>query len=315
MTILTGNIKSLIGTIPDKAEVWITSPTIRVDGEVRTGGLQKIAFTNGKIRLRDVIPTDADTEPSNWLYGFHIKWRGGSLDKFYAEVTGEEVDLGDLIPIDPTDPIYESTIIQMSQVEGLEEALDGLVTGDGTQGPQGEPGPQGIQGIQGPKGDTGNTGATGSQGIQGIQGPTGPKGDQGDPGTDGTDGVDGEQGPQGEDGPQGIQGIQGVKGDTGDTGATGSTGATGPKGDDGDTGPQGEPGNDGADGDTGPTGATGPKGDTGDTGPTGPTGPTGSTGSTGATGPAGADAVWVKVTQAAYNALTPTSTTLYLIDG
>lgn len=55
----------------------------------------------------------------------------------------------------------------------------------------------------------------------------------------------------------------------------------------------------------------GPKGDQGDPGPTGPQGPAGVAGPV---GPAGADAEWVQMTQAAYDALAVKDPdTLYII--
>jgi hypothetical protein len=96
-----------------------------------------------------------------------------------------------------------------------------------------------------------------------------------------------------------VQGIQGIQGSTGATGPQGDTGATG----------------------LGATGATGPTGVQGATGSTGPAGATGTipgnvivsdiTGMTGATVLANA----VQITQAGYNALTPSSSTLYIIVG
>jgi hypothetical protein len=96
-----------------------------------------------------------------------------------------------------------------------------------------------------------------------------------------------------------VQGIQGIQGATGATGPAGDTGATGA-------------------GSTGATGSTGPTGDLGATGATGPAGTipgnviiSDTTGMTGATVLANA----VQITQAGYNALTPSSSTLYIIVG
>ncbi|BBC53724.1 minor tail protein [Mycobacterium phage JF4] len=169
----------------------------------------------------------------------------------------------------------------------------------------------GVPGPQGPKGDTGPQGPKGDQGPQGIQGPQGPQGPQG------------ETGPQGAQGPQGIQGPQGPQGEVGPAGPSayfiaalnGFIGTeeewleslVGPAGPQGPAGPEGP---------QGPQGPTGPKGDKGDTGAQGPQGIQGPQGPAGVPSSNGTVLDFVKLTQAAYDALSPkVATTFYVIVG
>jgi hypothetical protein len=204
-----------------------------------------------------------------------------------------------------------------AQTQSLQDQINSLELGSGTQGPQGEQGiqgeagpqgeqgvqgdagPQGEQGVQGETGLQGDTGSRGEQGEQGVQGDTGPQGEQGvqgDTGPQGEQGIQGDTGPQGEQGvqgdtgPQGEQGVQGVQGDTGPQGEQGVQGDTGPQGEQGiqgETGPQGEQG---IQGEAGPQGEQGIQGETGlqgEQGVQGETGPRGQQGDTGPQGPAG----------------------------
>lgn len=212
---------------------------------------------------------------------------------------------------------FANAAMNVSDVSGLQTALDDKLSGDlagepnglaeldengkvplsqlpplgeGPQGPQGDPGPTGPKGDPGDPGDTGPTGAAGPKGDTGDVGPSGPqgsKGDTGDTGPAGPKGDTGDIGPAGPQGEVGPQGIQGPPGETGPVGPQGLQGETGPKGDTGDIGPAGPQG---IQGETGPTGATGATGATGSQGPqglTGATGPQGLRGLTGATGPQG----------------------------
>lgn len=96
-----------------------------------------------------------------------------------------------------------------------------------------------------------------------------------------------------------YEGPKGDKGDKGDPGEQGIQGVPGPKGDKGDQGIPGADGQKGADGAQGVQGVPGEKGDKGDKGDPGIT-------------TDGLTAIRV-LTQAAYDALTPDPTTLYLI--
>ncbi|AXH44635.1 minor tail protein [Mycobacterium phage PhishRPhriends] len=122
--------------------------------------------------------------------------------------------------------------------------------------------------------------------IQGVEGPQGPTG------------------PQGATGPQGPQGPQGPRGFTGEAGPQGEQGPAGPQGPKGDKGDKGD------------TGDTGPKGDKGDTGAQGPQGIQGPQGPAGVPSSNGTVLDFVKLTQTAYDALSPkVATTFYVIVG
>ena len=106
-----------------------------------------------------------------------------------------------------------------TQTQSLQNQINNLQTGEGTQGPQGiqgETGPEGAQGIAGPQGIQGPAGNTGPQGVQGLQGESGPEGSQGNTGDQGLAGDTGPQGIQGLTGEQGIPGIQGETGPQGE---------------------------------------------------------------------------------------------------
>jgi hypothetical protein len=111
-------------------------------------------------------------------------------------------------------------VLQIENVAGILQGVQGTQGLTGTQGAQGIQGIQGtigstgIQGVQGITGATGNTGIQGVQGTTGIQGATGIQGTQGIQGIQGI-GNTGAQGIQGITGAQGIQGIQGLQGDPG----------------------------------------------------------------------------------------------------
>jgi hypothetical protein len=181
-----------------------------------------------------------------------------------------------------------------AQTQSLQDQINSLELGSGTQGPQGEQGIQGEAGPQGEQGVQGDAGPQGEQGVQGetgLQGDTGSRGEQGEQGVQGDTGPQGEQGVQGDTGPQGEQGIQGDTGPQGEQGVQGDTGPQGEQGVQGDTGPQGEQG---IQGDTGPQGEQGIQGDTGpqgEQGVQGDTGPQGEQGVQGDTGPQGEQGV------------------------
>ena len=170
-----------------------------------------------------------------------------------------------------------------------------IVSNEGGSG--GVPGPAGPQGPQGP---AGADGADGADGSQGPEGPQGPKGDTGDTGADSV--VPGPQGPQGPEGPQGPAGNDSVV-----------PGPQGPEGPEGPEGPQGLAGNDSVV--PGPQGPEGPKGDDGDTGPQGPAGTNGTDGQDADLSSDDSVQDIRTMTQAAYDAITPVSTTLYVIVG
>jgi Collagen triple helix repeat (20 copies) len=224
----------------------------------------------------------------------------------------------------------------------------GQTGSQGPPGPIGNPGPQGPQGVQGPVGATG-TGITmkGSVATSGNLPPTGNmQGDayivQADDSLwiwDGTAWVSGGsiQGPTGAQGPQGPQGTPGATGSQGPAGPTGAASTVpGPQGPQGPAGPQGLQGSQGVQGPQGATGNTGPQGPIGNTGPQGPQGNQGPAGAAdeifvgpsdpgvGGTwefwydndAPTPTPGVWLQMTQAAYDALTPKDpNTLYVIVG
>ena len=106
-----------------------------------------------------------------------------------------------------------------------------IISNEGGSG--GVPGPAGPEGPQGPKGDTGDTGPAGPEGPAGpagadstVEGPQGPKGDKGD---------------TGDTGPQGPQGVKGDPGTNGTNGTDGADGLQGPEGPEGPQGPAGDP--------------------------------------------------------------------------
>jgi len=200
----------------------------------------------------------------------------------------------------------------------------GVMGPTGAIGPTGNNGLTGPTGATGPAGDVGNFGPTGPTGPVGLTGPTGPTGPQGADST--VSGPTGPTGPQGAAstvaGPTGPQGAAStVAGPTGPTGAQGSAstvaGPTGPTGAQGSAstiaGPTGPTGSTGAAstvaGPTGPTGSTGAASTV--AGPTGPTGPSGVVGTVAiASGGTG------QTTKgAAFNALSPITTTGDLILG
>lgn len=107
-----------------------------------------------------------------------------------------------------------------------------------------------------------------------------------------------------------IELTPGPAGATGAQGPRGLQGLTGPEGPEGPAGSQGPQGLTGSTGQVGPTGAQGPQGLTGPTGAQGPEGPmpNGAVLSTSLTS-------IERLTQTAYDALTPNSNTLYIIVG
>lgn len=176
------------------------------------------------------------------------------------------------------------------ETQSLQNQINNIEAGNGSQGPQGI---QGDVGPQGTQGETGIQGIQGSIGPQGIQGETGPQGIAGPTGDTGQQGDTGEQGIAGETGATGAQGITGDQGETGLTGDVGPQGIQGPQGDIGEqgivgaTGATGAQGEAGLTGDVGPQGIQGPQGDTGEQGIVGATGAQGETGATGAEGAQG----------------------------
>lgn len=133
MTTLTGNIKTLTGLTPERAELWITSPSIKVNGELRAGGLEKREFDeHGHLSIDLPATNSPGADPVSWQYGFEVRWAGGSLPKFYATLT-EDTDLSDLQPVDPAGPDYVPVLIT------------------GPEGPQGVKGDKGDVGPQGPE--------------------------------------------------------------------------------------------------------------------------------------------------------------------
>ncbi|MFG2970905.1 hypothetical protein ACGFZS_47315 [Streptomyces sp. NPDC048288] len=201
---------------------WTGGGVYRFDTQ---GRLVDTDGTTVGVRLLD--NSAAGSNPTGWIWQA-ITTVGGQSSVRYFTLAGtpDEVDLTDLLVLDPSTPHY--------------------VTVPGAQGPAG---PTGATGAQGPKGDTGDTGPAGAAGADGAQGPTGATGAAGATGATGAAGA------------TGATGAQGAKGDTGDTGPAGPTGATGAQG---PAGADGAAGATGPTGDTGPQGPKGDKGDPGD---------------------------------------------------
>lgn len=128
MSTLTADLKNLVGEPVEKAELWITAPSIKRDGALVAGSLVKEPFDRyGRVSV-ELLDTDtAGTDPVSWQYGFQVKWRGGSLSKFYATIT-EDIDLSELQPVDPAGPQYVPVSAAIDDVQGLPEALSTKVS-------------------------------------------------------------------------------------------------------------------------------------------------------------------------------------------
>ena len=165
----------------------------------------------------------------------------------------------------------------------------------------------------------------------GPAGPPGPEGPQGEPGPAGAEGAEGPAGPGVAAG--GTTGQVLAKASAADYATVWADAGTGGGGTVTDvlwTGPEApvdptielwadtdeEPTGGGAAGPQGEPGPQGPQGIQGESGPQGPQGIQGVQGPAGADGADGADAVWVQMTQAAYDALVPKDPgTLYVVIG
>ena len=134
MTILTGHLADLTSGRAPNAKLIIDGPPIKFPAgrTLYTGG-RTIPFDHLGNIVATLVPTDtAGTDPETWQYQFTIVWDGGSLLPFSAEITGDTVDLIDLQPLNPADPVYIPTAVAIERVTGLAELLDDL--GEATTG-------------------------------------------------------------------------------------------------------------------------------------------------------------------------------------
>ncbi len=294
---LTANLRNIVFDGPQRnAHLLIKSPTIKDESGavIYAGGTKRVQFRNGTLRA-ELLRTDlegTDPAPGSWAYELEVRWAGGSLPSFFAQIE-TDTDLVDLQPMEEA-PEHEWLMVTGPAGADGRDGAKGDKGDPGERGPAGErgadstvPGPQGPAGPAGPRGEKGETGAASTvAGPQGPTGPAGPQGAAGEPGAAST--VPGPTGPQGPQGPAGPKGDAGA--DSTVPGPAGQTGPQGPAGPKGDRGDQGLPGADGATGDQGPkgdTGSQGPQGIQGEPGPQGPTGAKGDQGEPGVKGDTG----------------------------
>lgn len=127
----TVTLTATIGSTAERAVLRVTSPSVKDDAGnvIYAGGLRVVRFVDGRLSI-DLLATDTpgtNPLPGTWTYGFEVRWRGGYLPKFYAELTAD-MDLADLQVMDETDPVYLPVSMPTSRVEGLDAELDTKAT-------------------------------------------------------------------------------------------------------------------------------------------------------------------------------------------
>lgn len=177
----------------------------------------------------------AGSNPVGWLWHAIVSVDNQAPHSFYFTLagTGPDVDLRDVMEIDPEVPRY--------------------VAVPGPRGPAGADGQNGAPGAAGASAyqewlAAGHTGSE-SEFLASLVGPAGSPGAPGSPGTPGAPGSPGAPGADGQDGASAYEvavadGFSGTEADwlASLVGPAGAAGGTGPKGDPGDTGPEGPAG-------------------------------------------------------------------------